>query len=115
MGETADRFVREADSNSENRRDLIGDVSGRFFTEVYQPIQNAPYYYEYWCKQEKRFRTITISTIVLCLFTLGFILLFRSYASIIIPNILTISCMIFLAYSIYKYTKLDSLANKLFR
>ena len=49
---------------------LISDVSGTFYTEIYQPIQNVPSEYEYWCKEEMKFKELTLITIGLSLVTL---------------------------------------------
>ena len=94
---------------------LISDVSGAFFTEIYQPIQHVPYEYEYWCKQEKHFQNTTYCIIGLCLFTLLVILLSRYFVPLWIMNILTVLCVVTLVYSLYKFAKLENLARKLFR
>lgn len=94
---------------------LIGDVSGKFYTNVYQPIQNVPYDYEYWCNQEKTFKTITLSNLGFYLFTLIAILFFRYLVPIWILDVFTMIGIILLGFSIYRFTKLESLARRLFR
>ncbi len=95
--------------------DLISDVSGTFFTEVYEPIQNVPFEYEYWCKQERIFQTTTFCTIGLCLVTLIVILLLRYFVPLCIINLLTVFSIISLVYSLYKFAILEHLSRKLFR
>lgn len=94
---------------------LISDVSGSFFTEIYQPIQHVPYEYEYWCKQEKIFQATTFCTIGLCLVTLTIILLLRYFIPLCVINLLTLLSIISLVYSLYKFAKIENLSRKLFR
>ena len=94
---------------------LISDVSGIFFTEIYQPIQHVPYEYEYWCRQEKIFQATTFCTIGLCLVTLTIILLLRYFIPLCVINLLTLLSIISLVYSLYKFAKLENLSRKLFR
>lgn len=94
---------------------LIGDVSGTFYTDVYQPIQNVPSEYEYWCKEEGNFKNLTLVTIGLSLFTLIVILLFRYFVPLCAMNILTLLNIALLASCLYKFSKLESLSRKLFR
>ena len=94
---------------------LISDVSGTFFTEIYQPIQHVPYEYEYWCRQEKIFQATTFCTIGLCLVTLTIILLLRYFIPLCVINLLTLLSIISLVYSLYKFAKLENLSRKLFR
>lgn len=94
---------------------LISDVSGTFFTDIYQPIQHVPYEYEYWCKQEKIFQATTFCTIGLCLVTLTIILLLRYFIPLCVINLLTLLSIISLVYSLYKFAKLENLSRKLFR
>lgn len=95
--------------------DLISDVSGTFYTEIYQPIQNVPSEYEYWCKEEEKFKELTLVTIGLSLVTLIVILLFRYFIPLCAMNILTLSNIVLLIGCLYKFSKLESLSRKLFR
>lgn len=95
--------------------DLIGDVSGTFYVEVYQPIANVPFEYKRWCKKEDEFKKLTFATIGLCVFTLVVILLLRYFTSLCILNILTLLNIVMLASCLYKFSKLELLARKLFR
>lgn len=94
---------------------LIGDVSGTFYTEIYQPIQNVPSEYEYWCKEEAKFKKLTLSTIGLCLITLIVILLLRYFVHLCTMNFLTLLNIGLLVSCLYKFSKLESLSRKLFR
>lgn len=94
---------------------LISDVSGTFYTEIYQPIQNVPSEYEYWCKEEEKFKKLTLSTIGLCLITLIVILLLRYFVPLYAMNFLTLLNIGLLVSCLYKFSKLESLSRKLFR
>lgn len=94
---------------------LISDVSGEFYTKIYEPIQKVPFEYEYWCKEEQKFKKLTLLTIGLCLFTLVVILLLRYFVPLWEMNVLTLSNIALLASCLYKFSKLESLSRKLFR
>ncbi len=100
---------------SELSMDLISDISGTFYTEVYEPIQNVPFEYENWCKQEKIFQITTFCTIGLCLVTLVVILLLRCFSPLWIINLLTTLSILSLVYSLYKFARLENLSRKLIR
>ena len=93
---------------------LISDVSGTFYTDVYEPIQHVPAEYEYWCKQERIFQTVIFCTNGLCLLVLLVILLLRYFIPLCVMNIFTILCILSLAYSLYKFAKIENLARTLF-
>lgn len=95
--------------------DLISNVSGTFYTNVYEPIQNVPYEYEHWCKQEKSFQKCTFFTIGLSLITLFVILMLRDLVPLCVMNALTISNMVLLALSLYMFSMLMKLARGIFR
>lgn len=95
--------------------DLISDVSGTFYTEVYQPIQHVPFQYEQWCKEEKHFKNWTMLTIGFSLFTLAIVLLCRYFTPLCVMNLLTLVNIALLVFVLYKFSKLESLARKLFR
>ncbi len=95
--------------------DLISDVSGTFYTEVYQPILHVPFQYEQWCKEEKHFKNWTMLTIGFSLFTLAIVLLCRYFTPLCVMNLLTLVNIALLVFVLYKFSKLESLARKLFR
>lgn len=94
---------------------LISDVSGTFYENVYQPIQNMPFEYENWCRKEVIFKNLTISTISFCLLTLVLILLLRYFIPLCIMNFVTLVNICLFASCLYKFSKLESLAKNLFR
>ena len=95
--------------------DLISDVSGTFYTNVYEPIQHVPFEYERWCKKEDEFKRLTFVTIGLCMGTLVVILLLRYITPLCIMNFLTLLNIALLASCLYKFSKLESLARIVFR
>lgn len=94
---------------------LISDVSGTFYTNVYEPIQHVPFEYERWCKKEDEFKMLTFVTIGLCMGTLVVILLLRYITPLCIMNFLTLLNIALLASCLYKFSKLESLARRVFR
>lgn len=94
---------------------LISDVSGTFYTNVYEPIQHVPFEYERWCKKEDEFKKLTFVTIGLCMGTLVVILLLRYITPLCIMNFLTLLNIALLASCLYKFSKLESLARIVFR
>lgn len=94
---------------------LISDVSGTFYTNVYEPIQHVPFEYERWCKKEDEFEMLTFVTIGLCMGTLVVILLLRYITPLCIMNFLTLLNIALLASCLYKFSKLESLARRVFR
>ena len=95
--------------------DLISDVSGTFYTNVYEPILHVPFEYERWCKKEDEFKKLTFVTIGLCMGTLVVILLLRYITPLCIMNFLTLLNIALLASCLYKFSKLESLARIVFR
>lgn len=93
---------------------LLPKVSGDFYVEEWQPIQNMTYQYEWWqrkCRFSHYFLLGSIGFLMLSLIT---ILLFSDMIGYPIINIMTIfSCCIF-GYNIYKLVKIKDLSNKLF-
>ena len=94
---------------------LISDVSGTFYTNVYEPIQHVPFEYERWCKKEDEFKRLTFVTIGLCMGTLVVILLLRYITQLCVMNLLTLLNIALLASCLYKFSKLESLARIVFR
>lgn len=95
--------------------DLISDVSGTFYTNVYEPILHVPFEYKRWCEKEKEFKKLTFITIGLCMVTLVVILLLRYITPLCIMNFLTLLNIALLASCLYKFSKLESLARIVFR
>ena len=94
---------------------LIGDVSGKFYTDVWQPIQHVPFQYEDWESVDHRFKTLSLITICTSLVTLAIILFLRYLIPMWIPMLLIFFCMASLGYTLYEMIKLDDLSRKLFR
>jgi len=94
---------------------LISDVSGKFYTDVWQPIQHVPFQYEYWQKKDHKFKELSIFTIFTSLISLAFILLLRYLLPMWIPTLLVIICMTSLGYTLFEMIKLDDLSKKIFR
>lgn len=109
-----DIFPKEFD-NRKFSMSLIGDVSGKFYTDIWQPIQHVPFQYEHWQKEDHKFRMLSFFTIYTSLSTLLIILLLRFLIPMWVPTLLTIICMASLAYTLFEMIKLDDLSRELFR
>jgi len=107
-------FFKEFDGR-EFSMPLISDVSGKFYNDVWQPIQHIPFQYENWQKKDQKFKELSIFTICTSLITLAIILLLRYLIPIWIPILLIIICMASLGYTLYEMIKLDEYSRKLFR
>lgn len=94
---------------------LISDVSGTFYANVYEPIKNVPFEFEKWCEKEDEFKKLTFVTIGLCMVTLVVILLLRYIIPMCVMNFLTLLNIVLLASCLYKFSKLESLARRVFR
>lgn len=96
-------------------KDLLGKISGEFYTNFYQPIQHVCYDYEYWQKKEREFKVLITITVGFTLLTMILILLFYSNLPIIVYNILCVIGCILLAFTLLKLIKIENLANKVLR
>ena len=94
---------------------LLKSVSGEFYCNIWQPIQNVPYEYELWNNKTKSFQYLTIGCISVALGTLVLILLFRYFIPVAFFTLLTVAAIVLLSYTVYKMIKLHQLSSKLFR
>ncbi len=94
---------------------LISEVSGKFYNEIWQPIQHVPFQYEEWQIVEQRFKTMSLLSICVSLVTLAIILLLRYLIAMWIPTLLIIICMAFLGCSLYEMIKLDDFSRRIIR
>lgn len=93
---------------------LLMSVSGDFYCNIWQPIQNVPYHYEYWQERTKEFSNLTIACIAVALATLAIILLLRFFIPIWVITALTAVSMALLGITLWKMVKLNALSAKLF-
>ncbi|OJV45022.1 MAG: hypothetical protein BGO29_11125 [Bacteroidales bacterium 36-12] len=98
-------------------KDMLAKVSGDFYVDIYQPIQDVLFQYEFWQKKENRFKWLAFATVILTLLTMIFILLFNSYDCIPIwgYKVLCILCCILLGTELWNLMKLEDLSKKIFR
>lgn len=101
-------------NNMEINIDLLPKVSGEFYVEVWQPVQNITYEYEYWQKKRRFSHYFLLSSIVLMILALIVILLFSSIIGCTIINYITVFCCCIFGYDIYELVKIKNLSNKLF-
>lgn len=107
-------FSEEFD-NREISMSLISDVSGKFYTDVWQPIQNIPYQYEFWQKQDFLFKKLALCSICFSMITLALILLLRFFLPIWIPLVLVIISMVCLGCTLFKLITLDDISRKILK
>ena len=93
---------------------LLPNVSGEFYVDVWQPVQNITYEYEYWQKKRQISQYFLLGSIVLLILSLIVILLFSSIIGCNIINYITVFCCCIFGYDIYELVKIKNLSNKLF-
>lgn len=93
---------------------LLPSVSGEFYVDVWQPVQNITYEYEYWQKKRKFSHYFLLGSIVLMILSLIVILLFSSIIGCTIINYIAVFCCCIFGYDIYELVKIKNLSNKLF-
>lgn len=95
--------------------DMLSKVSGDFFVDFYQPVQNVLHQYEFWQSEEKRFKTLIMITVAIILITMILILLFNLCVSLWIYKVLCVVCCIFLLFGLYKLIKIENLSKTIMR
>lgn len=93
---------------------LLPKVSGEFYVEVWQPVQNITYEYEYWQKKRRFSHYFLLGSIVLMILSLIVILLFSNIIGCTIINYITVFCCCVFGYDIYELVKIKNLSNRLF-
>ncbi|GAB1358986.1 hypothetical protein MASR1M31_07650 [Porphyromonadaceae bacterium] len=96
-------------------KNLLAEVSGDFFVEIYQPIQNILPQYEFWQKKEKEFKILTLATIIFTLVTMILILLFNCYIPMWMYKALCVMCCGLLIFGLYKLIKIENLSKTIMR
>lgn len=72
-------------------KNLLANVSGEFFTEIYQPIQHILPHYEHWLKKEREFKILALVTVGFTLMTMILVLLLSCYIPIWVYNALCVA------------------------
>ena len=96
-------------------KSLLPKVSGDFYVDIYQPIQNVLYEYEYWMKKEKYFKNLAFVTISGNILFMLVILMFHQYLPICIAYLLCIICSGLLIYELYELMRIEKLAKEIMR
>lgn len=96
-------------------KSLLPKVSGDFYADIYQPIQNVLYEYEYWMKKEKYFKNLAFVTISGNILFMLVILMFHQYLPICIAYLLCIICSGLLIYELYELMRIEKLAKEIMR
>lgn len=118
QGKTAISYLEEVSPKYKGvqlTKDLLGEVSGDFYVNFYQPIEHILFEYEYWLKKEKQFKTLAMVTITITIFTMLILLLFRHYIPIWILTSLCVSCCGLLLFELYMLMRLEDLTKKIMR
>lgn len=93
---------------------LLMKVSGDFFSNDWQPIKHVPFHYEHWEKISSRFSSLSVTSILLSLFSLTLILILRYVIPVWIFTVLTMSSIIILSLTVIEILKLNKVSTKLF-
>ncbi len=96
-------------------KDLLEKVSGDFFVDIYQPIQNVLFQYEFWQKKKKEFKILTLATIVFTLLTIMLILLLNCSIPIWVYKALCVICCGLLIFGLFKLISMDTLSKEIMR
>lgn len=96
-------------------KELLGKVSGDFYTNFYQPIEHILPQYEYWLKKEKQFKIFAMVTICITIFTMLLLLLLRCYIPMWVLTLLCVLCCGLLLFELYKLMQLEELSKKIMR
>lgn len=96
-------------------KDMLAKVSGDFFVDIYQPIQDVLFQYEFWQKKEKEFKILILATIVFTLLTMMLILLLNCYIPMWVYKALCVICCGLLIFGLFKLIKIDNLSKKIMR
>lgn len=110
-------FLHEVSSKYDGKRwnmSLLMNVSGEFYTNVWQPLQHVPAYYEYWQEKAKEFSYLTIASLSGAIITLLLILLLRYLIPVWVFTLLTVLSMGLLSFTLYRMIKMHNLSSKLF-
>jgi hypothetical protein len=101
-------------SNSAVDIDLLPKVSGDFYVEVWQPVQNVTYQYEWWQNKRKFSHYFLLGSIGLLMLSLITILLFSNIIGCSIINYITVFCCCIFGYNIYELVRIKDKSNKIF-
>ena len=96
-------------------KDMLADVSGDFFVEIYQPIQHILPHYELWQRKEREFKILALVTVGFTLLTMILVLLLNCYIPIWVYNLLCTTCCGLLMFELYKLIKLENLSKTIMR
>lgn len=96
-------------------KDMLAKVSGDFFVDIYQPIQDVLFQYEFWQKKEKEFKILTVATIIFTLITMMLVLLLSCYIPIWVYKALCVVCCGLLILGLYKLIKIENLSKTIMR
>lgn len=100
--------------------ELIADLSGYFYTDIYQPIHNIPYEYEYWQSIEKKFKNTNIVSMsfnlvsILVLAFGGFYLNKLDIAGITMVGITIVNVLLFV-FVFSLFIKMDNKSRNIVR
>lgn len=96
-------------------KDLLGQVSGNFYSDFYQPIEHILPHYECWLKKERKFKILGMVTITITLLTMLLLLLIRCYIPIWVLTSLCTLCCGLLLFELYKLMRLEDLSKNIMR
>ena len=95
-------------------KELLEEVSAKFYVGFYQPVEHVLPEYEYWQKKEREFKIFSMGTIVFTLFSMLLLLLY-CYIPICILAILCVVSSILLLIELYKLIRLENMSKKIMR
>ena len=110
LGEISPKY-----KGSQLTRDLLGKVSGDFYSDLYQPIKPAFYAYESWLEKEREFKNLAMATVSITLIAMLMLLLLRYYIPMQILTLLCVLCCGLFLWELYKLMGLEDFAKRIMR
>lgn len=94
---------------------LLYESSGKFFTEIWQPVEHCTWNYEYFVEEEKKARNIILCALAFTVVSLLLIMFICASHTSIIPCIMTVVAATVFAIALRKVAFISSLSKRILR
>lgn len=92
----------------------LNEVTGTFYTEIYQPIKDIPLYYEMWNDNSSSLKELSIACIAICILGLILMMLWPDIPICCLIIITILSILLFCG-TLFYLMQVDNLSRKMFR
>lgn len=93
----------------------LADVSGKFYDELYQPIQNYPPRYELWQKKDRQFKWLTFGNIIINAAFLIITLFFGDCICNYVTKSFAVISLILLVFTVWKMVRMEKFSTQMFQ